>query len=440
MAGTENTVTSAKTPIGFDPVRRYASPEWLQEHDIVDATLPSPRHVTAVSALIRAVATFIGASIGRRPHLPQHGLRVHIVGLSFLAMLPMLAGAGFIGMDAFDRDRREADARVAGLAQTMAEDVDQQLETLTLAMQVLAASPGLEPGGDSEGFYQRAGQLAHAFVTPLVARRRDGREIFSTARPLGQTDEAAREAELVERVFATGRPVLSDIAAPPPRHAPGARLLVPVLRGGVVTASLDMTVLPDLLTSLLRPAARAGRLALVLDAAGHVAAVSRQDGIWPGQTPPVPMPAAADALHPVMLLHAGWINDRRQLQAVAAIERAPGWHVVYGEVISGTEYDLAARPAIWMVFIIAAMAASLGVAAVGGGRLARTLQNFTAHVGASAAGPLNDSAAAKLPPSLIEEFEALRQGMARSDAVLRRRGAAESMALREARTGHELLV
>ena len=40
----------------------------------------------------------------------------------------------------------------------------------------------------------------------------------------------------------------------------------------------------------------------------------------------------------------------------------------------------------------------------------------------------------------LAEFDELRRNLSRADAVLRRRGAAERMALREARTGHELLV
>ena len=40
----------------------------------------------------------------------------------------------------------------------------------------------------------------------------------------------------------------------------------------------------------------------------------------------------------------------------------------------------------------------------------------------------------------LAEFDELRRNLFRADAVLRRRGAAERMALREARTGHELLV
>jgi two-component system sensor kinase FixL len=40
----------------------------------------------------------------------------------------------------------------------------------------------------------------------------------------------------------------------------------------------------------------------------------------------------------------------------------------------------------------------------------------------------------------ITEFEELRRNLARAVAMLRRRGAAERMALREARTGHELLI
>jgi PAS domain-containing protein len=44
-----------------------------------------------------------------------------------------------------------------------------------------------------------------------------------------------------------------------------------------------------------------------------------------------------------------------------------------------------------------------------------------------------------VPKSTVTEFEALRVSLSRAEAVLRRRGAAEKIALREARTGQELL-
>lgn len=69
--------------------------------------------------------------------------------------------------------------------------------------------------------------------------------------------------------------------------------------------------------------------------------------------------------------------------------------------------------------------------------LARSLQALAAHARSVATG--SDTPVEPLHSSSITELNELRLGIERAEAVLRRRGAAERVALREARAGQELL-
>jgi two-component system sensor kinase FixL len=128
----------------------------------------------------------------------------------------------------------------------------------------------------------------------------------------------------------------------------------------------------------------------------------------------------------------------RQLQAQAAIASAPGWQLVYGEELAQIQAEIRQPLLSRLAGAVAAVAGGLVLAAILGGRLAHTLQVLTSQAGTVTGG--TDCSPTWLPHSSVTEFEALRQGMIRADAVLRRRSAAERMALREARTGHELLI
>jgi two-component system sensor kinase FixL len=123
--------------------------------------------------------------------------------------------------------------------------------------------------------------------------------------------------------------------------------------------------------------------------------------------------------------------------STAPLEGFPGWRIVI--VAPGTTDALrrVLPPAELAIAVIGSVL--LGCAAMVwiGSRLTRALAGLTADFTTVASS-------GELPPlvgvaSRIREFDELRSGLVRSTAVLRRRAAAERMALTEARTGHELL-
>lgn len=124
---------------------------------------------------------------------------------------------------------------------------------------------------------------------------------------------------------------------------------------------------------------------------------------------------------------------RAHLAGIAIVATLPGLGVLVATILDRGLPAVEAMLAILGGFLLS-LAWALTLAA----RLSAPLQALAAHARNIAAdtAPGRD----RIPTSPIVEVEHLRHGIERTEAVLRRRGAAERVALREARAGHELLV
>ena len=105
---------------------------------------------------------------------------------------------------------------------------------------------------------------------------------------------------------------------------------------------------------------------------------------------------------------------------------------------SAHAFDAATHGPFALMLALAALSivTAGSAAALIGARLTRPLQrlNDTAHAIAAGLEP-----AAEESPSRVREFNALNASLRRASRVVRRRAAAERLALHEARNGHELL-
>jgi two-component system sensor kinase FixL len=123
--------------------------------------------------------------------------------------------------------------------------------------------------------------------------------------------------------------------------------------------------------------------------------------------------------------------------ATAPLEEFPGWRIAVAAPGTTDTPRRLLPPAEMACAVIGSVLLGCGTMVWIGTRLTRALGSLTAEFSMVASS-------GELPPlvgvaSRIRELDELRSGLVRSTAVLRRRAAAERMALTEARTGHELL-
>jgi C4-dicarboxylate-specific signal transduction histidine kinase len=275
-------------------------------------------------------------------------------------------------------------------------------------------------------------QAAEASFTQITLRRPDGALLATSMlrdkRKLA-ADSDANAAEdpawpaLVRQAVLSRSVVIGDAMLAEGGNMMVVPLLVPILRGGEPVLMVDMQMpVGRLITALRRaeatkPTDGEAGLALLIDRTGHVIAASHTIASLTGQAYP------SDAIPTAIF------------SATLPLNALPGWRLIYQQDHGST--GLSARTVITLAAIIA-VACGLALAALFSRRMARWLQQLVQLTRSIAVG--HEALPLASGGMLVAELDELRQSLLRADAVLRRRAAAERMALREARTGHELLV
>ena len=389
--------------------------------------------------------------LARLLKLPARRLRTHLSLVVLLALLPaVLTAIGTTSNGAY-RARRMVDDRLHETAVSLARSVAHEIDTLTLFLVSMARSSQLDPpwrdaADPWAGFRQAAGRIAVDTAGTIALYAPDGALIFNTWDASSYTaDLPALPGDIAGRVSRSSQPLVTTLAALDQSGSGIAVIIVPVIRDAVVIHLLAMELAPRRLSHLIDgPLREAGRFAAVLDETGATIAASlsqptEQGGVGSVRrvrttVPPEMLSGADDGTW----TRVGMLDGVPRIMACAPLGQGTGWQVAYGEEAERVDSGLVATLLENLVATVLATIASLLLAGYLGGRLARPLRLLTSHARAVAIG--TEPPREPVPPSPIIEFESLRQGMIWADAVLRRRGAAERMALREARTGHELLI
>ena len=138
-------------------------------------------------------------------------IRAELTRVVLAAALPVwLASAVLLYEDqADDRALIERDARATARALMVA--IDRDLASARTAAQVLATSPYLI-SGDLDAFYAQAkATLPTSGGNDLVLSDASAQEVLNTLRPYGEKLPRHGDPKLVERVFITGQPAVSDL-------------------------------------------------------------------------------------------------------------------------------------------------------------------------------------------------------------------------------------
>lgn len=356
------------------------------------------------------------------PHRTTLRLRGHLVLLVLAVLLPALAFGAAASWDALRSRNAAAEARLVDTAQAMAAAIDAHIAGHIAALTVLAAFPQ----ADEAAFADLARNTGVAFGGWVVVMDRDGRPLLNThprAGPLpgpGGAVGPGGGGRWVEQVFATGLPVVTDLATGRASGETVAFVFAPMLRGGAVWRVVGMPLLPARLSALLaqREVSGPGAAALT-DARGTMVGHSHAADRLVGQVRP---PRAEDAeLGSTGMLRGRSLLDGAALRtAFRRLDSAPGWMVwvnepeaVFAASRRGPTLALAGGGALALLIGLA-MATALTR------RLLRPVEALVAHAEAVAAGEVLPSA--PVDPAKVPEFERLRLAVAAAEAALREGG------------------
>ncbi|KAA2234821.1 PAS domain-containing protein [Salinarimonas soli] len=180
--------------------------------------------------------------------------RARLILLVTAVLVPLVAFAAILlaRYSAGEQEQYRADA--AELARRISAAVDRELTGLGAALEALATSPALAPGGSLAAFDAQARAVLRTRGTFVAMRDRTGQQIVNTALPPGAPLPVSTDPVIlaVDRdVFETGRTVASDLYT---GRATGQLLVLvatPVLRDGVPAYSLNIALDPARLAEIL---------------------------------------------------------------------------------------------------------------------------------------------------------------------------------------------
>ncbi len=348
----------------------------------------------------------------------QRSLRSHLILLVLAVLLPALAFGAAASWEALRQRDAAAEARLLDTARAVAAAVDVQIGAQIAALEALGSSSPLvgvldPPAAD---FTEHLRATATILGGGINLYGRDGRLAFSTRS--GEADAPGGPPLPLQDAMASGRALVSEVAARPPGTPPRAFVIVPLARRGEVVGALAMPLLPErLAVTLARQAISNGSAVAVTDHRGVFVTRSRNPEQVIGQARPrreTPLEGRSG------VLRGRTVPDGAPIRtAYHALDVAPGWHAWVNEPEAG--YAAARLRTIAALAGGGALALAIGLvgAALVSHRLLAPVQALVARADAVAGGATDP---APPPPAraAVREFERLREAVTAAEAKLRR--------------------
>ena len=358
-------------------------------------------------------------TFSRRSRRPW-SVRTLLVWLVLACFLPGLAGTVFLLLQEYQEGRAQLQRNTLQTTRALVQTVDAQLHLAQNAAQALATSESLARQ-DFAAFYRRAQALLHAsdIGQYVVISTENGEPLVNTLRPLGAPVSAHANLEQLRRVFATGRPVVSDVFLSSFTGSPVVSIEVPVRSGGKVVFALSMVIPVQSLSDILsRQNLPRDWVAVVFDSTGTIAARTHLSERFVGQM------GVPELLQQLQKAFDGTfeVTLKEGVPTLASFSRSrmSGWSVVIGTPRQSLEAQLVRTVALLSLGAVLVFGLSIGLAWFVGGRIARSVRALSAFARALAA----DGERVAMPRVHLRETQQVAQAMAQASALSNERKAA----------------
>lgn len=179
-------------------------------------------------------------------------IKVLLMALAAAAALPLVLLATYLvygfGKSGYDNATRELVQRT----ESTAHAVNQELNVALAGLTALANSDSAL-GNDIPKLYEISQRLVklHPAMSALSLVGPDQKMVFLTLRPLGTTDIPVSELDVVQQIFATGKPAVSGPFKSPINDRIVTTLSVPIVQNGKVAYCLRAIFPVDVFNRLL---------------------------------------------------------------------------------------------------------------------------------------------------------------------------------------------
>ena len=179
-------------------------------------------------------------------------LRAHLLVLTLVALVPMIAFAVIVSVFLVQRERETFRRGATERTLALLTAVDTELRSSITTLRALAVNEALV-AGDLSAFHRQAVQTLRSqphWLTITVALP-SGRQLLDATRPLGAEVLTVHERTSFDQVLRTGAPAIGRLTKGPLAERPVLALRVPVVREGVTTSVLSAFLEPDRMATLL---------------------------------------------------------------------------------------------------------------------------------------------------------------------------------------------
>ncbi len=362
---------------------------------------------------------------------PLPSVRTLLLWLVFACFFPAAIGASFVFYREYQNGRAQLEKNTIQTARAMVQTVDAELAKAQLLAQVLATSDSLARQ-DFAAFHRRALALLREsnLTQSVLIYDVHGQQVLNTRLPFGQPLPKRANLVQIERVFATGKTVTSEVFLSPLTGLPVVSVAVPVFSGAKVVFALAIGIAPQQLNNMLRQQKLPPQwVAAVLDSTGTIAARTHSPEKFVGKKG---VPAL---LHSISQAPEGMreIISLEGIPSLAAYSRSPvsGWSVVIGISRQSLEAPLMHTLALLGLGAVLLLGVSIGFAFLVGRRITRSAQAVVTSAIALGAGEQ-----VALPRVFLREADDVAQAMASAGFLLKKRMRALDVA-HDALVAHE---
>ena len=204
-------------------------------------------------------------------HIKVPCIRIDQTVLVFGCILPIAAVAFFLIVNFYTHERENLTRHAASSADAMMAAVDREFASTQSALQILNSSPRLADG-DFKTFYARAlEELPMLPIENIAVLAANGQLLLTTSHPFGAILPKLIDVPLLKNIFETGKPSVSGLFMGPLSGRLIFTIAVPVKRNGSILYSLNATVAPSQLLSLMADQKLPGSwIGAIIDSGGNI--------------------------------------------------------------------------------------------------------------------------------------------------------------------------
>jgi len=337
-----------------------------------------------------------------------------LVLLVLVCWLPAVIVSGFLAAEAWRLLREKTAEKTVTLAREIAGSLDQELAGIESGLAVLATSPELARG-DLGAFHTVASAaVLSQIVYNYIVTEPGGRMVLNTLVPWGEALPTGGTPAVLEKVFSTGRPVLTGYFIGPVTRKPALAMGVPVTIGGKVRYSLNIGLTPPKVAEILSRSELPDQwVASVLDAQGTIIARTRDGTRFEG-SPAVPAVRRLLNLQSEGSLEATTVDGTPVVTSFSRSRRWD-WAVAVGAPRVVLEAELARLMGWAAAGALLAVVLGLGVASRLGRRVTGSIRGLN-----DAALALGEGQPVRLPKVQWAEAEAVGRALVQASELMAR--------------------